>query len=243
MVGTLWLGFGIGLLVFLIAAIKKRDDKVCKGVNVVIVNAGTHLFADKSDIRGMIKYMNVPVEGAPISEIDLRAMETALEKNAWIQNAELFFDNNEVLQVRVAEREPVARIFTTAGKTYYIDDELVQLPLSSRFSARVPVFTNCPLDSAVLQQVKLVGDFIRRNDFWMAQVAQVDYAGANKFEIIPTVGDHRIMLGDAEELEAKFDKLYIFYKEVLAKTGWNRYTTIDIRFRDQVVATKNDSKK
>ncbi len=251
LVATLWFGFGVGLLIFLLAAIRKRDDKVCKGLNVAIVNQGTHLFADKSDIRGMIKYMNVPVEGAPVSEIDLRAMEAELEKNAWIKNAELFFDNNEVLQVRVTEREPIARIFTNAGRSYYIDEELVRLPLSSRFSARVPVFTGCPLDktkwngedSTVLLQIKRVSDFVSNHEFWMAQVAQVDYAAANRFEIIPTVGDHKVVLGEAADLETKFNKLYIFYKEVLAKTGWNQYATIDIRFKEQVVAIKNEPKK
>lgn len=247
----IWTGCGIGLLFFLIAAIKKRDDKICKGLQVEIVNSGVHLFADKNDIRGMIRYMNVPVEGAPMREIDLQRMEAELEKNPWIKNAELFFDNNEVLQVRVTEREPVARIFTRESKTFYIDNELVRLPLSNRFSALVPVFTGCPLDktkwggedSTLLLQVKEVSEFVRNDTFWMAQVAQVDYAGAGRFEIIPTVGDHRIILGDASQLESKFNKLYIFYKEILAKTGWNRYATIDVRFREQVVATKNETKK
>ncbi len=248
---VIWSGCGVGLLFFLVAAIKKRDDKICKGLNIEIMNPGVHLFADKSDIRGMIKYMNVPVEGAPVREIDLQMMEAELEKNPWIKNAELFFDNNEVLQVRVTEREPLARIFTRAGNTYYIDNELVRLPLSSRFSALVPVFTGCPLDktkwnredSTVLLQVKAISEFVRSDAFWMAQVAQVDYAGVGRFEIIPAVGDHRIILGDVASLEAKFNKLYIFYKEVLAKTGWNRYTTIDVRFKEQVVATKNETKK
>ena len=48
------------------------------------------------------------------------------------------------------EREPVARVFTVAGSTFYIDDELTQLPLSEKFSARLPVFTNFPSDNKVL---------------------------------------------------------------------------------------------
>lgn len=243
---TLWVGGGIALVVFLIAAIRKRDDKVCAGVNIEIRESGTHLFADKNDIRGMLKFMNIKIEGSPISEINLQQMEAELEKSPWIRNAELFFDNNEVLQVRISEREPVARIFTKAGRSYYIDKELVRLPLSTRFSARVPVFTNCPLDktkwdsadSIVLNQVKTISEFVAADDFWMAQVAQVDYAGKDRFEVIPVIGDHKVVLGDAGNLEAKFGRLYVFYKEVLSKTGWNRYGTLDIRFKEQVVAVK-----
>ena len=77
-------------------------------------------------------------------------METELEKNVWIKTAELFFDNNEILQVTVQEREPVARVFTPRGTTFYIDNELAMLPLSEKFSARLPVFTNFPSDKKVL---------------------------------------------------------------------------------------------
>jgi cell division protein FtsQ len=55
---------------------------------------------------------------------------------------QLFFDNNEVLQVVIDEREPIARIFTVAGNSYYIDSSLERLPLSDKMSARLPVFTN-----------------------------------------------------------------------------------------------------
>ena len=55
------------------------------------------------------------LEKMPVHSIDLAAMETELTKNRWIKKAELFFDNNNVLQVRITEREPIARIFTTSG--------------------------------------------------------------------------------------------------------------------------------
>ncbi len=250
-VALVWMGCGIGLFFFLIAAVKKRDDKVCKGLNVEVMSPGKQPFADKNDIRGMIRYMNIEVEGAPMLDIDLRKIEEELEKNPWIRNAELFFDNNEVLQVRITERKPIARVFTRSGKTFYVDDQLVRLPLSNRFSAAVPVFTGCPLDrarwnaedSTVLLQVKAISEFISADAFWAAQVAQIDHASKNRFEIIPMVGDHRIILGDTNRLEEKFFKLFVFYKEVLARTGWNRYRIIDVRFKEQVVATKNETNR
>ncbi len=136
----------------------------------------------------------------------------------------------------------MARIFTTGGKSYYLDKDFVRLALSTKFSARVPVFTGCPLDktkwnsadSLLLQQVKTISEFVTTNEFWMAQVAQVNYNDKKQFELIPTVGNHVIVLGDGKDLEAKFNKLYIFYKEVLAKAGWNLYTTIDVQYKGQV---------
>jgi cell division protein FtsQ len=246
---TLWIGAGITLVVFLIAAIRKRDYKTCKGLNIEITDIKNNLFADKNDISGMLNYMTPAINGKPIGAFDLLQMEKTLEGNVWIKDAELFFDNNEMLQVKVKEREPVARIFTTSGKSYYIDNDMVRLPLSTKFSARVPVFTGCPLDktkwnstdSALLTQIKTLSAFITSDAFWMAQIEQVDYTAQKQFELFPKIGDHTIILGDASELESKFRRLYIFYKEVLAKTGWDTYSTINIQYKGQVVATRKNT--
>lgn len=251
MTTTMWVGAGIALVVLLIAAMQKRDDKICAGINIEINDVKNNLFADKNDIAGMLLHMSPAIKGKPIKDFDLHEMEKTLEGNMWIKDAELFFDNNEMLQVKVKEREPVARIFTTTGKSFYIDKDWMRLPLSTKFSARVPVFTNCPLDktkwnaadSAVLSQVQSVADFLTNNSFWMAQIEQVDYTGKKQFELYPKIGEHKIVLGDGNNVEAKFKKLYTFYKEVLAKTGWNTYAVINVQYRGQVVATRKDAAK
>ncbi|HRP55216.1 MAG TPA: hypothetical protein PLH26_04180 [Agriterribacter sp.] len=249
MAAALWVAAGVALLVLLIAAIRKRDDKICKGVEIEITDIENNLFADKNDIRGMLTYMMPDIKGRALAEFNLLKMEQTLEGNVWIKDAELFFDNNEVLQVRIKEREPLARIFTTGGKSYYIDKELVRLPLSSKFSAVVPVFTNCPLDktkwnradSVLLLQVRAISEFIRSDPFWMAQIEQVDYTAKKEFELSPQIGEHTIILGNGYNLESKFRKLYIFYKEVLAKAGWNAYSAINVQYKGQVVATRRDT--
>lgn len=248
---TLWISAGATLIVFLIAAIRKRDDKLCSGLKIEILDIKNNLFADKNDIGGMINYMVPGIKDRPIDDFNLHQMEKTLEGNVWIKDAELFFDNNEVLQVKVKEREPIARIFTESGKSYYIDKEFVRLPLSTKFSASVPVFTNCPLDktkwnaadSTVLTQIISVSSFLMNDSFWMAQIEQVACTAQHQFIMYPQVGDHAIILGDGNNLEAKFRKLFIFYKEVLAKTGWDRYSTINVQFKDQVVATPGNEPK
>ena len=248
---SLWIGAGLALIVLLIAAMRERDDKTCAGINIEINDVKNNLFADKNDIAGMLTHMSPVIKGKPIKAIDLQQMEKTLEGNMWIKDAELFFDNNEILQVKIEEREPLARIFTAAGKSFYIDNDWMRLPLSTKFSARVPVFTNCPLDktkwnardSVVLGQIQSITNFLMNNSFWMAQIEQIDYTDTKQFELYPKIGEHKIVLGDGNDLEAKFKKLYTFYKEVLAKTGWNTYSAINVQYKGQVVATRKDSTK
>ncbi|HRN57723.1 MAG TPA: hypothetical protein PLL71_14795 [Agriterribacter sp.] len=246
---ALWVGAGVALAVLLIAAMRKRDDKTCSGLEIEIRDVKHNLFADKNDIRGMLTHMMPDIRGKKLTEFNLRQMEQTLEGNVWIKEAELFFDNNEVLQVKIKEREPLARIFTTGNKSYYIDKAFTRLPLSSRFSASVPVFTNCPLDktkwnkadSLLLVQIKAISEWITADPFWMAQIEQVDYTPQKTFELLPQIGDHVIVLGDGYHLEQKFRKLYLFYREVLTKVGWNTYSVINVQYRGQVVATRKDT--
>ena len=52
------------------------------------------------------------------------------------------------------------------------------------------------------------------------------------------VGNHKIVFGGVENLESKFEKLMFFYKKGLNKTGWNEYSEINLKYKDQVVCTK-----
>ncbi len=79
-----------------------------------------------------------------IASFDLLKMESLLRRNSWIQDVQLYFDNNQVLKVRIRERQPVARLFTFRGNSYLIDSNGVQMALSERNVFRLPVFTGYP---------------------------------------------------------------------------------------------------
>jgi cell division protein FtsQ len=247
-VSSLWIAMGAGLIVLLLAAIQRKNTRICKGFEVNIRGSGNNVFVDRKDVQRLLNISNADVIGRELRQFRLEKMENKLERNVWIKHAELFFDNNELLQVKITEREPVARIFTSAGASFYIDSSLVRLPLSEKFSARVPVFTGFPIvhsgwtrsDSSLLQDIKNVSQFISGNPFWMAQIAQVDINSAENFEMIPTIGDHIILFGDGRDIEKKFRRLYIFYSNVLSKIGWNKYAAINVQFKGQVVATRRE---
>ena len=149
--GLVWIFLSSGTIVLLVAAITKRNNEHCLKTNITISGVQNNFFIDKKDVIEIIQKTNGgKLENKSIHDIDLASMEIALQKDQWIKKAELFFDNNNVLQVRVSEREPVARIFTSSGASFYMDSSLKRLPLSDKFSARLPVFTNFPTDLMVL---------------------------------------------------------------------------------------------
>jgi len=247
----LWVCIGGGLLTLLIAAISKKNREDCTDYTITIKNSAENLFIDANDIRKLLKSgAGFEIKGKKISEINLKKLEQLLRNNVWIRKAEMWFDNRNVLHVEVYEREPIARIFTTAGNTFYIDSTEKKLPLSDRLSARVPVFTGfidrkvySAKDSLLLTDVKNIATYIKNDPFWMSQVSQISITPERNFELSPVIGDHLIKLGNGKDIEKKFNRLMTFYKQVLAQKGFDSYTTIDVQYAGQVVGTRRGTEK
>ncbi len=244
LLSILWLGIASASLVLLVAAVHSRDKKLCKGLEVSIHGVSNNFFIDREDVKNIISSYAGNITAAEINSFNLVEMEAELKREVWIKNAELFFDNDQVLQALVEEREPVARIFTSGGNTFYIDNTNMMLPLSSKISARLPVFTNFPSDarvlskkdSGLLKDIKNISMQIQQDSFLMAMIDQVDITPQRNFEMIPKIGDQVILFGDASDAAQKFKKLQLFYKKVMIKYGWNRYSIINLQYKGQVVA-------
>ena len=247
----LWMTIGGGMLTLLVAAISKKNRDSCRNYLISIKGVQDYLFMDENKVLQLLTASgNGKIKGQHISSINLQRMETLLEDNAWIKDAQLYFDNQDMLHIIISERKPVARIFTTESDSYYIDENSFRMPLSDKISARVPVFTGFPekkflnkKDSALLAQVKTTALFIISDSFWMSQVAQIDITAQRTFEMIPTVGNHVVLLGDGRFIDKKFHRLFVFYKEILSKAGFNKYPVLDVQYAGQVVATRSGVSK
>jgi len=247
LLATLWIALGGATVFLLVAAIKTKPARHCKGIEISIHGVSNNFFVDKNDILNTIASMEKtnPV-GKAIGAFNLKRLEDQLDKDVWIKSAELFFDNNDILQVNVQEREPIARVFTGSGATFYIDDELAILPLSEKFSARLPVFTNFPsgkkilakADSNLLMEIKKISLAVQKDSFSMAMIEQIDITPQRRFEMIPKIGNQLIVFGDAADTENKLGKLKLFYKEIMVKAGWDHYSIINLQYKNQVVAKR-----
>jgi cell division protein FtsQ len=237
-----------GITTLLVAANRKEKEHVCRDILIGIKGNEGKLYVEKEDVlKLMDKTMNGSLLHRSIATINLAKLEKGLETNPWIRNAESYFDSKDALHVFVEEREPVARVFTREGNSFYMDSSGARMPLLDNLSIRVPVvtgFTNArklnAADSSLLKQTKQVVRFIYSNNFWNAQTGQIDITPERKFEIIPVVGDHVIRLGDGENVEQKLNNLYVFYNQVMSKTGFNKYAALDVEFTGQVVAVKKE---
>ena len=242
----LWSIAGALLVLLFIISWKAKEDKKCASINVELVGENTTaLFMDEKEILQIIHEKGIQA-GLPISAVNLNALEKNLQSIKWVKHAEMFLDNQQALQIKIEQRIPIARIFTAAGNSFYIDKEGWRLPLKQLTVLRLPVFTGFPSDqekmstpdSLLLNDILHFTNAIQQDSFFMAQVAQINIASNGDFEMIPSLGDHVVLMGTAENIEDKLNRLYSFYKQVWVQSGVNAYQVLDCRFDHQIVALK-----
>ena len=78
---------------------------------------------------------------------------------------------------------------------------------------------------------------IQADTFWNAQISQIIIDSDYSFELMPVLGQQRIIFGDTSRMKEKFSNLFSFYKKVLNRIGWDKYDMLDVRFKGQVVAS------
>lgn len=234
------------MVTLLLASITKKNKGLCAGYSINIKGPQNNFFIDQKDVEQLVmKATKGNIKGQAVAEFNLKELKGMLEKNSWINEAVLYFDNQDILHISIKEKEPVARLFTISGSSFYIDSAAKKLPLSDKLSARVPVFTSFPegkgmskMDSALLDNVKGIANYIFKNPFWQSQVAQIEITPERTFEMIPVVGNHIVKLGNGENINRKFQRLMVFYTQVVSKTGFDKYKIIDVQFEGQVVASR-----
>ena len=233
----------IGCVIAIVSASKIENNKTLTSVAVHFKNDKKYHFIEEKEIMDLaINNRNIDIMHTPISQLDIHSMQQIIMQDPWVAHAQVFIDNNRVLQMYVTQRIPVARIFQKDSKSYYLDGTLSIMPLSNNYIYYTTVVTNVPemindsVGWSLRQQIVNVVKTIQADSFWNAQISEVIVDSVGAFELVPVLGDQKILLGDASAMKDKLNNLFSFYKNVLNRIGWDKYETLDLRFKDQVVA-------
>jgi cell division protein FtsQ len=90
----------------------------------------------------------------------------------------------------------------------------------------------------VLKDVYQFVKYINDDSFWSAQIDQIFVDSRDEIDLIPRVGNHKVHLGTFENFKGKLRNLEAFYNQVLPEVGWNKYSLIDLEYKDQVVCKR-----
>ncbi len=247
--GSIWLICLGGLFVLMSFIGIKKASLLCKEVKVYI--PGNQYFVDRQEVNSILHVGNNTLVGKKLDEINIHQLEKALQANPFIEFAKVYTDMDGVVNVEVRQRQPILRVMNRFEQDFYVDQYGLKIPLSANFTAPVLVATGNideifinrvdTLHTEMARQLFKTADFIRRDSLWDAQIEQINVNANHELELIPRVGNQRILLGNADSLDKKFKNLLIFYQKAIPKVGWGAYKVINIKYANQIVAVKSDS--
>jgi cell division protein FtsQ len=236
---------------------ERRSRLVCNSLKISIPDSLKHSFVRQKDILNLLQAQGVNWIGQYISQINTQQMESLVYKHPAIKEARVYKTIAGSINIEVLQRQPLLRIINRYGDTYYVDEDGKAMPWSNHFTARVLVangnignrfdfsryreanILNDTITSYhTLKDLFLLASYIQDNKFWRAHFEEIYVEENGDFELIPRVGGHLIIFGKIENMEEKLSNLQQLYTLGLPNEGWNKYSIINLKFKNQVVCTK-----
>lgn len=217
-----------------------RDMKqtgVCRGVEIVVKDSLDTHFVNEKDIESILRKADLNPVKKPMNTINTDLIETELRRNEMIASVEVYKTPSGIVKMEVEQKIPVLRVIGPRGN-YYVDNLGTTMPVSLRYVADVPLASGYVEKELAVTDLYKFALFLRRNDFWNDQIEQIYVHPDGEVELIPRVGNHRVVLGSLDNFEEKLDNLRLFYERVIPKTGWEKYSVLSLKYKNQVVCTK-----
>lgn len=215
----------------------RAHSELCTRVEVRIANSDTtHFVTEKGIIDGLKKHGIYPV-GKPMSAIDATAIEQALRASEYLEQADCVKGTQGRVIITVSQLVPVMRVFD-GNNCYYVNRAGKRMAATAAFHADVPVvqghFTAAYPPTRLLPMI----DYVERDTTLRSLVTMYMMRDTNNIYFVPSISDHVVNMGTAQDYAAKFKKLRLFYSKVLPARGWLTYDTISLKWHGQVVATR-----
>jgi hypothetical protein len=126
----------------------------------------------------------------------------------------------------------------SGSENYYLNQEGKKTGLSSYSAADVVVASGFIRDTMTVNALYRAALLMKKDSFWDAQIEQIYVEPNGEWIILPRVGDYEILLGLPDNFEKKLQRLRVFYREGLPRVGWERYSTISLKYENQIVCNK-----
>ena len=236
-----------------------RKEIKFSDLKVNIDTSEENYFVDQLDIESQVFAHGYQSGIEPVLNIDKQMLEEQFDAMPSVKKSEVYHSLNGVLHVNITQRTPLVRVYTPTG-SFYLDNEGYVMPLSTKYTARVPIangfiaitydsvsgknfadfntYTDVNPQAKKLVEAYQLSKKFKEVDLWNAQFKQFYFLPNGDIELVPAVGNHVILIDGVENLDESLTKLMILYKEGLNKTGWNDYKVINLKYKDQIVGIK-----
>jgi cell division protein FtsQ len=228
-----------GYMVYSVLGMTNRheDIRLCRGVDLHITDSLNFDLIDEDMVLNLLKEHSLDPIGSPLDAIEVEAIEMTLAQHPLVGKAQCYKTGGDMLRINLSGKVPLVRVLNNRGQDFYVDSRGEILSQHS-LAVQLPVATGYIDRQFASHELLEVVRAIDRSEFWKAQVEQINVNSGGQIELVPRVGDHLLILGTADNIEDKLDRLMNFYEKGLDNVGWNKYRSISVAYENQVVCKK-----
>lgn len=226
---------------------------LCSGVSIDLKDSAAYHFVTKRNLLNIV-HSSGKILGMPVRDIPVAGIEERIRGIREIRSAEVYADIDGTIHVHAVQRNPVMRVIPDSGGDFFIDEDGVLVRKRNLYNPRLHIvggditITQKMLDGisildtaikkSVLKDIFYMVEYIKDDNFWSAQIDQIYVDDNTGIDLIPRVGSHIIRIGTTENLDSKLRNLRAFYDKVLPEVGWNKYSLINLEYKDQIVCKR-----
>jgi cell division protein FtsQ len=255
---SLWVLLTTGVVITLVLTNGKREDELLPEPEIKI-SAGENPFLTKEELTGMLRRKQLLFDNQLQKELKAVEIETFVNDISHVKKANVYTLLDGNWGIDVVLRNPIVRVFNKYGESFYLDDEGLMMRTTPNFTARVVVASGeitgkiggenpadiINNDSLIsirnLDDIYHISNYVCNDPLFSSLIGQIFIEEDGEITLTPIVGEHIIIFGDANskvEVEEKFEKLRIFYKNAMPYEGWDAHTTISVKYDGQIVGKK-----
>ncbi len=213
-----------------------------RSLDILVVDSLENSLIGSSEVQKRLAQWRL--EG-PCDSINLNSLESAVSEFGEVAHAEAYRTGNGHITIELSQRTPVVRLFSRGG-TYYSDDRGFLFPVYRytdvpMVTGEIPIATDTcitalsPEQRKWLEGIISLSEYISANDYWKNAIEQIDISSQGDIILYAKGIQQSIIFGRADDIEAKFDKLEAFCRNILPNAESKKYSTVNLKYDNQII--------
>ena len=230
-------------------ATQQYATTACSQIKIEIQSHHGQTFITEKDVLHLLQSTDhIPTVDIQLSQIHSYSIQQQLLKQPFVKSVLVFKTWPNTVHIHVKSKYMICRLLNLAQPNnvpLYVDSDGNILPIAIASAPPLPLLIIDDSLENILQwhdkgQICDRGlitllHYLYRDPFFCHQITSLQMADNHKLTFGTQIGNHKIEFGKPEHIHSKFEKIRLFYSQVIPYKGWNAYHRINVEFSNQLI--------
>lgn len=239
-----------GMTLVILSSKNHRRTVMCEGLRVEF--SDNFNFVTEDDIKAYIERNYGSYIGQRLDSVDLARIEKILDVQSAILKSEAYTTEDGMLNVMIAQREPVLR-FQKHEIGFYMDERGYIFPLQDNYTSHVTVIdgdipvsytpgykgeASSEKEARWLKGVLAMTKYMAKSKIWSENISQISVNDAGDIVLVPREGKEKFIIGSPSGYEEKLSKIEKYYQYIKPAKEDDWYTIVNVKYNGQIICRR-----